>query len=224
LATLDAVSEEINTALFRRGHVALGLSSSLCGSAMAFDYQLYRQEMQYVSSSGEDKELEMRLLKKRIRVAYSSRMVVLDEKTQRADAFVSQRARWIANQIMQARANFGEGIKQLFRGNVDFFNKALQHFVMPRVMLLASAVAWTLVAVCCLPHGYKWVWPVILSVICGSMLISVPRRMYNAQLLKAMLYLPMSALLMFRSLFVIKGATKTFHATEHQSFSKEIDN
>ena len=45
LATLDAVSEEINNNIFRSGHRAIGLSSALIGSGMAFDYELIKSEM-----------------------------------------------------------------------------------------------------------------------------------------------------------------------------------
>lgn len=41
IAVLDAVSEEINNSIFRKGHTELGFSSALIGSGMAFDYQLF---------------------------------------------------------------------------------------------------------------------------------------------------------------------------------------
>ena len=216
LAVLDAVSEEINNALFRKGHVVLGFSSSLCGSAMAFDYKMYQEQMRHISSSGEDKDLEMRLLKNRIRIEYLDDLKVLDEKTQYANAFVTQRARWIANQILQARNSFGEGFVHLFRGNIDFFDKVIQHFLIPRIMLLASTFLLTLLAVIFFPAPYHYVWTVIFAVTCVSMLISIPRKMYNMQLVRAMLYLPIGALLMFCSLLKVKGAAKKFHATEHE--------
>lgn len=215
LAILDAASEEINNTLFRRGHATLGLSSALIGSAMAFDYALFKEQMKTVSSSGEDKEMEMRLLKANVRVEYLDDLVVLDEKTQQADAFVTQRARWIANQVMQARMNTGEGFRQLFRGNFDFFDKVMQHFLLPRVLLLASVLILTLASVLFLPPPYYCVWITIFSTVCIGMLISVPRRMYNLQLFKALTYFPAGVYLMFRSLLKIKGATRKFHATEH---------
>ena len=215
LAVLDAVSEEINHTLFRRGYAVLGLSSSLCGSAMAFDYKLYKEQMKHIFSSGEDKELEIRLLKNFIHVEYLDDLVVFDEKTQHAGAFVTQRARWIANQIKQARKNSGESIVQLFRGNFDFFNRVLQYFMLPRIILLASTFVATLTAVIFLPPLYYGIWVILCAVLSISLLVSIPRKMYNMLLLKAMLYLPFGAFLMIRSLFSMKGATRKFHATEH---------
>ena len=42
-AVLDAVSEEINNSIFRKGHTRLGFSSGLSGSGMAFEYDLFKR-------------------------------------------------------------------------------------------------------------------------------------------------------------------------------------
>jgi cellulose synthase/poly-beta-1,6-N-acetylglucosamine synthase-like glycosyltransferase len=215
LAVLDALSEEINNHLFRKGHAALGLSSALIGSGMAFDYSLYKNYMSSISSSGEDKELEIKILKEKIFIEYHNDLIVLDEKTQQAESFVNQRARWIANQIMQARNNLIEGLKQLAKGNFDFFNKIMQHCLLPRIFLISSVFLFTLLSIIFLPQPYYIIWIIICSIVYISLLISVPPRMYNRRLFYALLYLPVGALLMFRSLFKTKGATKKFHATEH---------
>ena len=215
LALLDAISEEINNTLFRRGHVTVGLSSSLIGSAMAFDYALYKNHMKHISSSGEDKELEMHLLSDRIHIEYLDDLVVLDEKTQHANAFVTQRARWIANQIMQARSNIDKGFIHLFQGNFDFFDKVMQHFLLPRIFLLASVFVFTVLAMIFLYGTYLYMWLIIAVVVFCSILLSIPKRMYTFRLLKVILYLPKAVILMSLSLFKIKGATKKFVATEH---------
>jgi len=215
LALLDAASEEINNHIFRRGHATLGLSSALMGSAMAFDYRLYKEQMYDISSSGEDKELEIKLLNIRIPIVYLEDMIVLDEKTQYAGSFVNQRARWIANQVMQARSNVGEGFKQLFRGNFDFFDKVMQHFLLPRIFLLATVFVFSILAMIFLRNAYLYVWLMIAVVTYFSILISIPKRMYTVRLLKSVLYLPKSVILMTLSLFRMKGATKKFVATEH---------
>jgi len=215
LALLDAVSEEINNHIFRRGHAVLGLSSALCGSAMAFDYRVFREQMRHISSSGEDKELEMRLLKMGISIMYVDDMMVLDEKVQRAGSFVNQRARWIANQLMQAKNNIGEGFKQLFRGNIDFFDKVLQHFLMPRILLLATVTVFSGLAMIFLNSAYLYVWVAIAAVTYISVLVSIPRRMFTFSLLKSVFYLPKGVVLMCLSLFKMKGATKKFVVTEH---------
>ena len=215
LAVLDAVSEEINNTLFRRGHAAIGLSSSLIGSAMAFDYHLFKEQMKHITSTGEDKELEMQLLKNGFRIEYLDDLVVLDEKTQHSKSFITQRARWIANQIMQARENLGEGFVQLFRGNFDFFDKVMQHLMVPRIILLASVFFLSFLSVIFLNGTYLYVWLAIVSIVSISLLLSIPKRFYTVRLLKAVVFLPKVVILMFLSLFKMKGATKKFNATEH---------
>jgi len=215
LALLDAASEEINNTLFRRGHVTVGLSSSLIGSAMAFDYSIYKEQMKYIFSSGEDKELEMRLLKNRIHIAYLDDLVVLDEKTQHANAFVTQRARWIANQIMLARSSIGEGFIQLFKGNIDFFDKVMQHFLLPRIFLIATVFIFAVLAMVFLCDMYLHVWLIIAALTYLSIGISIPQRLYTVRILKILFYLPKGVILMFLSLLKMKGATTKFIATEH---------
>ena len=219
LALLDAISEEINNQLFRRGHAALGLSSALSGSAMAFDYRLYREQMQSITTSGEDKELEIRLLGMSVSIKYMEDMIVLDEKVQRASSFVNQRARWIANQLMQAKNNIGEGFRQLSHGNIDFFDKVLQHFLMPRLFLIASVTVISGIALFFLHDVYLHIWLVITIIVYFSILISIPKRMYTIRLLKSVLYLPIAVALMILSVFKMKGATTKFVATEHASIN-----
>jgi hypothetical protein len=42
---LDAISEEINNNIYSKGHRAIGMSSRLAGSGVAFSYQLYKDTM-----------------------------------------------------------------------------------------------------------------------------------------------------------------------------------
>jgi cellulose synthase/poly-beta-1,6-N-acetylglucosamine synthase-like glycosyltransferase len=85
-AILDAISEEINNHILRKGHRALGLSSALIGSGMAFDYALFVDVMSEINAiGGFDKELEMRLLKRGIVFDYIEDAFVYDEKVQNAE-------------------------------------------------------------------------------------------------------------------------------------------
>ena len=63
IAVLDAVSEEINNSIFRAGHIRSGFSSALSGSGMAFDFKWFADHISLISTAGEDKELELLLLK-----------------------------------------------------------------------------------------------------------------------------------------------------------------
>ena len=69
-ARMDAVFEEINNNIFRKGHINLGLSSALASSGVAFDYEWFKKNVMKTKTSGEDKELEALLLRQNIFIDY----------------------------------------------------------------------------------------------------------------------------------------------------------
>lgn len=212
-ALLDAISEEINNHIFRKGHRAVGLSSALIGSAMAFDYSLFKKYMKEIKTSGEDKELEFNFLKDGYYFEYLNDAIVLDEKTQKSDAFVKQRSRWLANQFLQAQLHFFISIKALFKGNFDFFDKALQHFLLPRILLLGTTfiISFTLII---FKYTFAYLWVICFITILLSLLISVPKKFVNNKTLIALLSLPKGYFNMILSMLHMKGATKNFVVTE----------
>ncbi len=212
-ALLDAISEEINNHIFRKGHRAIGLSSALIGSAMAFDYSLFKKYMKEIKTSGEDKELEFNFLKDGYYFEYLDDAIVLDEKTQKSDAFVKQRSRWLANQFLQAQLHFFISIKSLFKGNIDFFDKALQHFLLPRILLLGTSFLISLILLI-FNYTFAYLWVICFILILLSLLISVPSKFINLNTLKALLSLPKGYISMIMSMLNMKGATKNFVVTE----------
>lgn len=135
-AILDAVSEEMNNSIFRKGHVRLGFSSALIGSGMAFQYQWFKKNIFKASTAGEDKELEALLLKQRIHIEYLEDANVYDEKIPKDAAFYNQRRRWLAANygiLIQALPEFP---KAFFSGNWDYCDKIFQWMMLPRIILL----------------------------------------------------------------------------------------
>ena len=99
-ALLDACTEEINNHIFRRGHVAVGLPSALIGSGMAFGWQLFINLIKDIGeTSGEDKEIEFRIVRFKKPVAFLDGKYVYDEKVAKTDVFSQQRSRWLATQV-----------------------------------------------------------------------------------------------------------------------------
>lgn len=214
-AVLDALSEEINNNIFRRGHRKLGLSAALIGSGMAFDYHLYKSLMGQIESFGEDKELEHKLLKRRIQIEYLDNALVYDEKTTKSQVFVTQRTRWIANQLNYATNYLGEGFKELFHGNIDFFDKIVQHLIPPRIFILGFLTIIVILSLIfnSISWNYAWIIQWILCVL--ALLISVPKKFYSLKTLNALFYLPFGFFLMLVSLSRINLARKGFVHTTH---------
>jgi len=225
-AILDAISEEINNKIFRKGHRILGLSSALIGSGMGIDYKLYKAMMAEIDSVGEDKELEMRLLQNNYTIEYVEDAHIYDEKTSQSKVFVNQRRRWIAAQLLHFKAYFFPGLTDLFKqGNFDFFDKVLQMIQPPRILLSGTLFLLTLSSGLVFffqlnavsqyfSLGFYY-WLSLLLITIFTLMISVPRKFYNLKTFKALLSLPLGFVLMILSFLKIKGAGSKFIHTTH---------
>ena len=215
-AVLDSVSEEINNHIFRKGHRVLGLSSALIGSGMGFNYELFKNYMKGIDSFGEDKELEITLLRDNITIEYCENANVYDEKVQKSKTFVTQRTRWLANQFIYARENFRSSLFQLFRNhNLDFFDKVFQQLLPPRIFLLGFLFIITIISLALQQFCFQWLWVGLTTVCILSLLISIPRPLYNFNTLKAVFSLPQGFFFMLLSLFRIYKAKQGFGHTVH---------
>ncbi|HSJ66764.1 MAG TPA: glycosyltransferase family 2 protein [Anditalea sp.] len=220
-AMLDACNEEINNHIFRKGHVNAGLSSALIGSGMAFDYNYFIELLDGIGETvGEDKEIDFRILKDGVKIAYLNDALVYDEKIANANVFQNQRTRWIATQIEFLKKYFGEGFRLLFKeGNIEFFDKVIQTVLLPRILLMGILTLLTLISFL-LPFGPPALfWVIIWLIGVVSLLISVPKRLYNRDLLQAVLRLPLAFVAMAMALLRIKRAGKSFMHTPHTARS-----
>lgn len=223
-AILDAVSEEINNHIFRKGHRALGLSSAIIGSGMAFRYSFFKEIMSTVQAvGGFDKEIELKMLRAGYKVNYLHDAVVLDEKIQKAEAFSNQRRRWLSAQILYFKKDMTASFKALItRGNIDYFDKAFQFMQPPRILLLGAVLFFGFVFVLLnlLLGINSWLnaaWVISATLCVLAFVFSIPGSFYTMETLKALQSLPKGMLLMFLSLLKLKGANKQFIHTKHGS-------
>ncbi len=216
-AILDAVSEEINNNIFRKGHRKIGLSSALIGSAMAFRYDFFKNLMEDVEVvGGFDKELELRLLYNNHIIHYLDDAFVLDEKVQNVKVFSRQRRRWLSAQFHYFGKHFLPAIKALILdGNIDYFNKAFQYIQLPRILLLGLLLLISFISLFINPLSLIIGWLTASFFIISALLFATPLRFYNFRTLKALLALPMGFAFMFLSLLSIRGANKQFIHTKH---------
>jgi len=140
LARLDGLTESINTHIFRKGHVALGLPSALTGSGMAFEWDLFAD---YITNAeavgGFDKELELLLMEQGLDIVYDDAAVVLDEKVASSDNLTRQRSRWMGAQWHYAARHAAQASSYLFRGKkAAYVDKTFQMVMPPRVLMLAA--------------------------------------------------------------------------------------
>ena len=216
-ALLDAISEEVNNNIFRDGHRALGLSSALIGSAMAFDVNIFKEFIPGLTAiGGFDKELELKLLSSSVEIEYIPDAYVLDEKVQNSKVFYKQRRRWIASQLFYFGKDIFPSIRALIsKNNFNYFDKTMQFSLFPRVMLLGFLFFMSLLNFVLAPPLFAILWLSVFIVCILAILFSVPYYFYRKETLKALFSLPKAFLLMFFILFKIRKANKQFIHTEH---------
>lgn len=222
-AVLDGLSEDVNNAIFRKGHRVLDLSSSLIGSGFACEFQLFKQLMKQVNAvGGFDKQLELMLIERNIKIGYAKDAIIYDEKVQQAEAFVNQRRRWLSAQFIYFGNNIGNGFVQLVKhGNLDYFDKLLQFLVPPRILTLGLTFILAFI-------HFGWsllneksndilfvLWTGLFFISFIAVIVSIPIEKYNKSFFKALLSIPKGFFLTLLALLKIKGANKNFIHTTH---------
>ena len=225
ISVLYGISEEINNGIFRSGHNALGLSAALSGSGMAFEAEWFRKNVRLLETAGEDKELEVLLLRQRIHTTYLPQIPVYDEKTQKEEAIGNQRKRWIAAQFGILRHSLSGLREAVSKGNMDYCDKILQWMLPPRLIQLAGVFGLTFIFTvigvwqAVQGAGQEWTaaikWWILSAAQIMAMLLPIPGRLFDKRLGKAILRIPLLALTTFGNLFKLKGAYKKFIHTEH---------
>ncbi|HVW59445.1 MAG TPA: glycosyltransferase family 2 protein [Puia sp.] len=215
-AILDACSEAINNHIFRRGSNAIGLSSAVIGSGMAFEYGMVRDILSRIDAvGGFDKILQLEIVRQGISIRYLADALVFDEKVSTSAAFQQQRKRWVSSQYIYFRRFFLPACLQLVKGNVSYFNLAvLCNVVLPRAFLLAvlplfAASSFILGVTPGLAATGLWLLYML------TLALALPAGLINRDFWRAILRLPRAVGLMLGTLFQVKKANKTFIHTVH---------
>lgn len=140
VSRLDSIFEEINNAVFRRGQNVMGLSASLNGSGIIFEYEWFKEHIMKVRTRGEDKELEAMLLREGVFIDYFENLNVYDEKTRTLKDFGQQRARWVATQLHALVEYIPYLPWSIINRHYDFTNKILTWIFPPRMILMSILV------------------------------------------------------------------------------------
>lgn len=215
-ALLDAISEEVNNSIFRKGHRRLGLSAMIIGSAFAIELNVFKRLMYDIRDvAGEDRELDIKLLSERIKIDYNDKAIVFDEKVESWDNFTRQRTRWAAAHLDFILKYFSASFSLLMHGNIDYFNKVWHTLIPPRVTLLVLDLLVILVFAIIGNHNYLILATINLLLYAFTLGISIPRFLYTKKLINAILSIPFMFTRMVIAWTRIKGQKDKFLATEH---------
>ena len=135
-ARMDAIFEEINNAIFRRGHISFGLSAALTGSGTVFDFNWYKTNVMRAKTAGEDKELEALLMRQDIFVDYFDNIYVYGEKKRTTTKLNKQRGRWATQQYSNLLRNIRFLPGAIYRKQYNLADKLIQWLLVPRTTMV----------------------------------------------------------------------------------------
>lgn len=217
IAVLDAISEEINNHLFRRGQRALGFSANPIGSGMAFEFSRLKEiynKPGILDNPACDREVDFEIMKAGILTEFVEDAYVLDEKVSTKAVFELQRTRWVESQIIHLILFFSE--TDVFVKNRDYYNKLFNNLIPPRsIILLVYFLFFLLYMIEYLTDSaflfpdYSW-WLTLTGIYLFTLLISVPLKMYSLRTGKALIFVPVLVISMVKAIIKMRTGRKEF--------------
>ena len=215
VSVLDGVSEEINNTLFRKAHNLIGLSSALIGSGMCFDYSWFSSHVTKLTTAGEDRELEVFLLREGIYIKYADDILVFDEKVSSADNFQRQRQRWMSAQVNCFLSMLRHLPEAVIRLNINYIDKTIQQMLIPRSMLLLGLLLMSFLMSIITPWwSLKW-WSLLLLT-CLSLFLAIPARLRTKSVFSKVGTLLRLSIKMARNVRHIDHKNEDFIHTDHK--------
>lgn len=144
-ARMGAIFEEINNAIFRKGHINLGLSASLADSGTAFDFKWFKDNVMKTKSSAEVKELEAMLLRNQIFIDYFHDILIYGEKVRTTEKLNAQHGRWAAKQFKNLFWNIKYLPGAIFNKQRDLTDKIIQWILIPRTVMVGIIMIMSIV-------------------------------------------------------------------------------
>ena len=144
-ARMGAVFEEINNTIFRRGHIALGLSAGICGGGYAMDFNWFKDNVFKLKTQWEVKEWESLLMRQNVFVDFFDDIFVYDEKKRTPEEFNRERLNWIKAQIHAAFKNIHYLPGAILNRRYNRIDKVVQWLLIPRMLMMAIIVGMSLI-------------------------------------------------------------------------------
>lgn len=197
IANLGAIFEEINNSIFRRGHIAMGLSAAISGSGMAYDFEWFKANITALPADADDKSMEAQLLRQHVFIDYFDHILVYTPKSRDYSAFGRQHSVWIVSQLRALLLNFRYLPGAIMRKKHDMTDKIVQWLLLPRTVMMAITLAMCIV----LPFVYFTLaikWWVMIALVLFIFAVATPDYLvdekWNRSFLKAPVVMGMSVL------------------------------
>lgn len=144
-ARMDAIFEEINNNIFRKGHINVGLSAALSGSGVAYDFNWFKTNVMKAKTAGEDKEMEALLLRQSIYIDYFDNIYVYGEKKRTTTKLNEQHGRWAWQQIQNLFKNIKYLPGAILNKQRDLTDKIIQWMLLPRTTMVGIIMLMSVV-------------------------------------------------------------------------------
>ncbi len=196
----------------------VGSSATLAGSGMAFKTSLYREclEHQDITGAGFDKVLQMEIVSRGYRIAFSDQAVVYDEKTTKSDQLVKQRARWINTWFRY----FGFGFSLIGTGILKVsFNRFLFGITLlrpPLFIFLILSFFFLFINIWISKIAFL-IWLIAFGFFIAGFLIAIVHARPDKRIVRSLLSIPLFVFYQVLSLMHIRKANKLSVATNHFS-------
>ena len=213
-ARMDAIGDMYNFFLDREMRMRLGLSSSIWGSGVAIDFNLYN-EIKYSSFlGGFDKKMQAHLVQRVPRMAFAPEAILYDEKITSGKSLETQRTRWISSYFTyfkDSAAIFSAGLK---RGNFNLLYFGFITLRPPLFIILGLGFLITVINFF-ISMPLFILWLCILASFVLSFIGIVAVKGKSVKYITALLSMPLFVLRQVAALAKIKKAKKSFLKTEH---------
>ncbi len=144
-ARMGSIFEEINNAIFRKGHINLGISAALAGSGTAYEFTWFKTNVMKAKTAGEDKELEALLLKQGYFIDYFDNILLYGEKKRTTTKMNEQHSRWTLQQIQNLIKNIKYLPGAILRKQYDWADKLIQWMLLPRTSMVGILMVMSIV-------------------------------------------------------------------------------
>lgn len=224
-AALDAMGEYYYDYTVRRVPFVLGSSSTIAGSGMSIESNIYRKnidrEVSQFEQEGlivsEDKSLQMELVNSGVRIAYANKAILFDEKVSTSDQVSRQRTRWLNSYFRHTLDVLVLLVKGIFSGswNRTLFSLTI---LMPPMIILAGGSIFLLVVN--LIFQPVWACAIIggLLLFALTFLLALKLNRAPSEIWKAIPLIPLFVIRQILSLLKIRKANTDFMATSHSYF------
>ena len=203
ISILRTFFEEMNNAIFRRGHVSLGFSASLVGTGMVFNYSWLQKSLDSIKDKFLTKSLELKLLKQGMFIEYLEQVYTIENKSYKLSDIDQERRDWYSDERKSLKRASGFFFKALFSGNFDYCDKMFQWMMPSKVFLL-----FLIASLGILVSLFNWVlsvkWFLLLLVQFFTFCMAMPKKMINFRTFIAFFAIPLFLISVLRNILRIR--------------------